>query len=365
MKKQIIKHGIVLAVALVLLITASVLTLGTGKVSAGAGNGTDAKIMSIEDMSQLLQSFSARVPGEKEEPVAKTSVRLSDTESSAYTSVTMEEISTWELEFSESVEDRYGDRKMDSHSVKMDRTLKVYMTENVSYYVSDFDFVQSSKSEDGETKLSQNEYSSCKIEVYLAEDAAMIRMDRCSAETNGVLSKNINKFTGKWIDLMSAEEIGLSADEAVEMMTAINAANYNILSLMGDFISEREGFTSSDDTVFTMKKDTFDAFLRALLILMGEKSLIGDTEGEFVVDLHQANVPKVYFDLYNSYSDSKRSEFVQTPGGSGYYTPSQNVSLKFNEKDDFTFYNINNTVIGDPPHADLTVKELFEIMEEM
>ncbi len=343
-----------------LMITSALMSVRNDGVSAGAGSGVNEKIETIDEISELLNSFEDQLTG-FHAPVDKGGIlsvscgRLGveseqdagkQEEKTVYKSVTVSEASSWNVSYYSTSYGMEGNSSYESAKVKVKREMNVYISGDAVYYVSDFtamsDYAFSKSGEDAHNDA-HNIYSSMLMKIYLSNDIALLRFDRFQAVSDGEAVTGTEKMLGKWINMSAGEDADVQ--EAIGELFSVNEENFKVLALMGKYINKREGAFEKKNSVYTMRESTFQSFLSELLTVMGVGGTPdGNADGSFSVDLYDAEKPEIYFDLSNSYAGGKGS---------------------CSETDDFVFSNINNTVIGMPDIKNaITPAEFIEIIEE-
>ncbi len=367
--KGITSKIVVMCLSGALMIGAALLPERGGDVPVGAGNGKNAELTSIDDVSDLLKSFRDQLtgyhaPNSENKNLSFPTNRLAaasddpqeeqEKENKAsYWSVTVHESSSYNISYSTNLSYTYSGtsyRMNSSSSIKGKREMSVYISEDAVYYVIDFTIMADSSQDDGKEQESHNSYASILMKIYMSENEVLFRMDRFSAIHDGEAVTGTSKFLGQWIDMTASGDLGVQ--EAIEALTSVNDGNFDVLALMGEYIENNKDAFDEKDSVFTMKETMFKSFLAALLSAQGVGgTLDDDVDGAFSVDLYDAEKPRIYLNFGNSYADHNTNGSVSSSSG---------------QTDDFILCNINNTVVGKPDVKDALSPEEFEkLIEEV
>lgn len=340
-KKILMKRCLSLLAALVLVIAAGALSWEKAGYSAGRGNGTNAKITRVEELSSLLDDLFSSGKG------GVAAMSALDGEETAYTSVTFSEVSAVYMDA-----DIYigsGEQSVSTYQkMSMQREMTAYITETDILY--DSKGTISAKTISGGTSTYTD--ASFHIRLYAGLQGTMLRFDEFTTAQNGVALDPFDKILGKWIGFSSSSEVG--AQEILSSMNSLNEMNFQILETMGDFLKQvqSDGFTRNGN-LYRMTEDTFDRFAGKLVSLVGGNSLGGlpfDFDGGFEADLSDRENPRVLLSLGDELN------FSQEPSRA-------NVAVY--ETDEFIFSNINNTEIELSKELDaISFAEFAEIMGE-
>lgn len=340
-KSSFIGKIICLSFAFVLLVTLSVLNTGRKAVMAGAGSGIDEQINTVQEMSDMIESFSGMFGGvnfsSSEGPeTVKRSFADDNVAKQKYQSATMNEISSVHANSSMRVDGNYA-----TASVNYQRDLTYYITDYAFYYVADCVMsVNAMSSISGQTQ-STSASISMNMELYYDTSIALIRFNRLSVSTKGVNTTGVEKIIGKWI------EFGVEdADVVDDLIGSVNDANINFLKMLDDSIDnyKETGFVKTGN-IYTLTDEAFKAFAKRVLSLyqidvdLGEDGL--DLSGSMTVDLTNNKNPKVRFELREKFGSSSSN------------------TTSASEYDVIEFRNINNTVIRLPDNIQTySVQEL-------
>ena len=315
------KRYVLMAVAL-LLIVASIIHLPENAkpaVVAGPGDGENFEVENIKDLRDVLSFFEQRNNAGVAFSSGNSSVLLSeeieDKPSSKHTSMTLFEETSLSSFVTNKVTTDYVYKTVSTTSIKMNRTLTVYMTENKSYYVSkgyitiNHDDFENSDN-DLKTKIVFD------MQIYVTKTKTIMKFNVFDYNSNANdITIDLTGYIGKWLEV--PEEFGAVIFSLADQM------NRNTLSVIQGWIdNDMEGFDKVDRK-YTLKQTT-----------------LKEDDTVTTVDLNDPENPFIGVKI-NGKSDSY-------PGDSMRMT------------DNLTISNIDNTVI----EADFTnVEKLSE--EEM
>ena len=319
-KNNVVKKVICFAVCIVLLIIALVFSGGTGEVTAGKGRGTDAKITSLEQFSNMFSKLSqtsavAAAEGEREKE---------------YTSFTMHETSS--VTISVNSTSRGIDYSSSHYKTVMHRTLDYFYTEDTVYYCADMIFATTSKTEKNseETKTDKRSVS-LNMKLYLGEDYALLKFDRFLSSVTDGDSICTDNIIGKWFKFEQG-------DSVVNSLISVNDYNNRFLNLLSGYLESyyEKGFEKSGE-IYTLSNSAFKSFVKAALSIYGASSSGSDDDidGELIVDIEDATKPQVSFGLKEENQVSNREN--------GY-----SFEMNAKENDVLEFMNINNTIVKIP-----------------
>lgn len=376
MKKRIgIAQFAALAFAFVFLIAGA----AVGKredVHVGAGNGTAESVAEIGDLSDLLACIADA--DRRMVPVAAVSG------SKQYTSMTMHESTTTSIDLD------FSNRLGKSHSkVSMQRELSMYVSEDAVYYKADAKIYSYSKAEPlEEDMIESNVYTGFGIDIYLSAERVLLRFDSYAQVRDGEALTGMERVLGRWVDLSGNEARGAAAekllamtrhatlaesevsgsesDEAAQMLMegllSITSYNFDVLSVFGKYIEDRDCFQQEGD-LYTLQKESFLAMTAELLSANGTDGsyLSEDCDGGMSVDLSSPKAPSILFRIGEEYT---QKEDETTLGG---FTVSYQpyVRLAYSEEDRIGFENINNTAISLPALSTMPFNEFAQNMEKI
>lgn len=311
-KKHMMKRCLSLLIALVLIVAAGVLSRENLGYSVGRGDGTNARIARVEELSSLLNDlFSSETIG----TIAATAA--TDGAEETYTSVTCSEVSSLFMDTHTHIDE--PESMSVSFKESMRREMTLYITETDVFY--DSKGTLSSRvdvnSESGPIDVSFH------IRLYSGVFGTMLRFDEFTVAQNGVASDPFDKILGKWISFSSSSGI---TGSYLEFMNSLNEMNFRLLSLMGDYLkramNQNKGFTHNGG-LYRMADGVYEEFANELVALAGGTGSLNFTlDGGFEADLSDQENPRVLLLLSGEQSTSH-----------------------IYETDEFIFSNINNTKI--------------------
>ena len=348
MKGPYIKGIVSSVVGLALVVTMLLLPIGSGNSYAGAGSGEDTSVDSLDGFSELMQQF-------EDMPSASFGVRsLAAEETAPHTSATMHESTT--------VYSNADAGTSGQSFQRLTREMTAYFTEDAALYISDFQlrassFVRSEKKqEDGTTKTETIEHdrflSACML-LYIDADRVLMRFDRLQAMADGVVFAGAEKLVGAWAEFTS--EDGDEYRSVYSAIKSVNLFNYDVLSLFGRTISEYEDHFQSNGDYYILDEEISEKLFGSISKGIST-SADAESDGSFEVDLSDPTAPQIKFGMSASMTASDTSN-------GGYSSGSRSASAS--EEDQFTFTNIDNTVINMPSSLKtMPTKDFVDAMEE-
>ena len=305
---------------------------GTASI-AGTGTGESAKITQVKQVGELLACLSEKTGEEPMVYTAPTSIKnmAAKSQQEEYESVTLS------IESSANIITKWGENtySQSSSTTKMTRSLQCYFTKDEAFYVADATIITSSSSS---SRNKSNKALSVAFELYIGEEVQCVKITRWGAKYNYTIDGEkmdgendddaiLSEIINRWVD---AEELG-------ETLISINALNYEILSIFGEYILEVDSnkFVKSGNT-YSLKSGSAKELCSEICGLTD-----GFDEASFSVDLSNATSPCINF-LYTADYSHKDSNY--------------SVSYKGGEMSTIVLSNINNTVINFP--EDITVYSL-------
>lgn len=377
MGKTLIKRIVWSAVCLVVIVVAVLIGVDYNAVTAGRGNGTNARMTTVDDVSEMLESFSGQLTdfgyGGSERDSANALPSGEKAKRNKYSSVTMFERSSVRV----SSESQSSITELNRFSKStMQRELSVYIVPGITYYhvvatmASDSMYYVVAKDDDGNvikgpggdpTYEEKKAYSDTDLdmELYISESRFLLRFNRLKVAINGKNWTGVERILGKWGDFTDDTDAGR---DFISVIGSVNKSNFRVLGLMGAGISEYkgDGFIKRGDT-YIMKDGTFKDFAGSLLSVNGLSSgALGEGfKGGFEVDLGDAQAPIVSLLLKNDYEKSSSNDTSYGSSSVWYYA-------NMTEDDVFTFTNINNTAVSLPRNlSTVSAEEFSSIMEEI
>lgn len=362
MNKKLIKQAVFIVVCAVLIISAALLSLDFNEVAAGAGKGTNAKIETIDSLSELVGGFNRQLSdfnAPSEEEIASLN----------YQSFTLYETSDADIEIKKQVE---GKSSADTTRLKCSREMTVYVSENASYYEANCMITNvqetwdNSKTENYNEKALVKSCISLKMRLYIEETFIMLRFDEYDSayfadiaeggeRTDGLASDVFKNILGKWLYVSTEEEYG---EEVIDTLLGPAKNNLDVFNLIGEYLG-KEFLFQQEGSVYELIEDYHKQFINDLL-----NTQFGTTreyfnkysdKARFKVDLRNKTEPKMRLEMTLSEpweitgQDNRLSDFVSCSG---------------TEVDIFTFKNINNTVIKAPDKKNtLSFEEFYLLIE--
>lgn len=313
-------------------------------VSSGKGKGTNAKVESVADTRDVLDS-------------ALTLIRRIGSDSTTYSTAS----------------NYYYEPKFESLSLTFERDAKtdVYMygsgitSQDVSVTMKNTtDYRMNNKGEahifmDGKINVHSNGSTTImdfEVEMYISSEMTLMRFTELDLTYDGEKMPEDYKqaMLNKWID-MSYGDADLS-----ELSGEIMQTNYAVLNIFDSYFSTAldSSFDKSGD-VYTMTGAAFDALMDDMLEVsqdaLGNVPFDIGAEGELKLNLSKATAPEIVLEVDYDYPSS------YTSGGSTIYIEEndnyENISYKF--------YNIDNTVIDfDVDDDDIyTIYDIEELVD--
>lgn len=372
-KKQIIVNAVISVLCVAIIIATALIGFLKNEVIAGAGNGTSARIETIEETEKMLSSFQNRLTDytlEETTPInigAKT-VSVAKKDEQEYTSLTVNVDSSGSMNYESSSSLSMTNNtswNTVKQSMSFDRQMTAYFTEKASYYISDFKIYSkvyatsgtNSDSEENETKM----HISMRMHAYLEKDFALIKIDRMEYVVDGETEMNPANVLGKWVYFSDDDEDEYR--EIVYSLTSVNSSNFEVLAVMSDYIKNTSYF-KKDRQTYNLRDEYIESFTNDVMSAQFNSSAIKfnpETDsGSFSLDLSDRKEPLVKFGTSSQLNQpSKR---VDSMFGS-YWQPE--IVYKASASDIMRFGNINNTVITAPSIDDaLTPEDLENIVRE-
>ncbi len=305
------------------------LSVDTEKVSYGAGNGVNAKINSVDEVADVLQSF---VNGGTT-LTSLTSNNEEDDNSKKYTSATFVFETSAKVGISQS-----SSKSSSSANIKLDKTMTCYFTETSSYYIIDAVIRNSSSSWYDTESSSSSSNIKMKMELYMSDETIYIRFKEFTLatrttykETNSKIN-NFKPILNKWFDFTGFSE----GDSILE----VNEDNYKIMSTIGKYVRnyKEEGFTKSGG-VYNLKEDNVVKLCNEIFKIVGGSSL-GDELDDKYFTLNMSNVENPIMELFYAYDNEESGQGLS-------------YSVNCAEKTKMSIKNINNTVAEFPEDVEL------------
>lgn len=356
-KKIDVKKIVCLSICVVLIIIACIVGVDYNSIGLKSGSGRNARMSSLEDMSEMLSSFSEPLSGfGYSKKSATLNAKDGEASTAKYTSVTIHEQTS---SYASVVNgELYA-------TATIQRSMDIGITSRGTYYhivatLSTDSQVREYNEETKEDELKKH-YSDLDLdmEIYMSEDRFLLRFNRFSSATDGKNLMGIERVLGQWADFSDDSDVGKAV---VSSLGSVNNKNFRIFGIMGDYIGRRdEDIFGKRGNVYSLKNEPSKAFASALMNVVGSGTLDEDFNCVFDVDLSDAASPLVTLMLDSDYSDR-----IEVPDESGRGTTKRDVSARIYEKDVFEFTNINNTVIDIPSSiSTLTAKEFDDYMNEI
>lgn len=366
MKKTVFKNFMVLFVAFAIA-AVSVLAGGGEGYSVGAGNGTNAKITSIEEASQLFESFISHLSGGTARGGA-ASLLASETEggeseSVKYESMTLAESSSVSMNYLYG--EQYGEVwETQSMNVSMIRDILIYLTEDGAFYDSVARVCNDSVTAKGDEREEQRQYISLKTKIYISKEKILMRFDEFTIIQNGIARVGVEPVYGRWVDLTkSGDSAALSL---LFTILSANAMNLSILSIIDRYVTGHMEEFEKNGNEYAMPDSLSRSFWGDILSLNGLSAsyLNSDFDGRFLLNLESPTRPAVTLGITDEYFQSGGELTTNTPWGEE-TTYQPRISLDMSEEDILTFSNINNTKISISENmAFLSFDEFAQIMEK-
>lgn len=306
-------------IACAFLVLCALIFPNTGTAVAGKGNGRSEKVTSVQEVGEVLNAFRSDLQmmsatGEQGGKIAPLGKQFASDSDKEYTSVT--------LEFETTASVSVKTNMMDSSSMKMERTMTCYYTENEAFYEASANITSSSGGTVGSAL-------SISFKIYISEDDALVYFERFTGRVKGGEDPELpDGVLHKWIDL----------DSEAASLVSINDANYAIMGVLGEYILNCEGEDFKKiGSNYTLKEDE----AKELCSKVSSESSVGGVssdmfkEASFSVDLSSKTSPFMRL----VYTAKQSIEGYDQNGNRQKYT------MKGAEKMDCRLKNINNTVI--------------------
>ncbi len=358
-----VKRIVSLAISVALLITCFVLySQNQGEVIAGAGNGTNTRVETVEDLASVLELISGR----SDTAYSGSSVELmssdisapgiddgtysddqdeegSDTEVKRHTSATVH-ISTQLKSSSSSSNSKYTNG-LSGSSQNMTRELTLYITDDATYYVSEgisrtkvkrYNEETSQYSETSVYMKWDMELAACDGVSYAKFHEFIMRQDGYSMQI-----KEANK--GQWISLYNSGDIFGLID--------VDYENREVLSGIGDMLDTmiRLDYVSPGEDRITMNEDDINALAEE-----DEGSKLYDeyTTVDFTVDMSSATSPYLCI-AHKINQDEDKEVIIDYDYSSNPFNPTPIYSTyhlvnKVTLLQEITIKNIDNTIVKSP-----------------
>ncbi len=353
-KKVDVRKIVCLSICLVIFVIACVIGVDYSRIGLKTGNGKNARVSSLDDMSEMLSSFSESLSGfdySHQSSSLKTKDK-DDTSAQKYTSVTIHEQTS---SYASVVQ---GDM---FSTVTIQRSMDIGITASGTYYHVMVTVSSDSRVNDYNKETESNElkkhYSDTDIdmELYMSENRFLLRFNKFSSASDGKNSMGVERVLGRWGDFSDDSDVGR---KVVSSLGSVNSKNFRVLKVMGNYIGKHdEDIFVKRGNVYGLESASSKTFAKELFRIVGSGSLAEQFDCGFDVDLSNDTTPLVTLMLDSDYSDWIKS-------GNGGAT--QYVSARVYEKDIFEFTNINNTVIDMPSSfSALTAEEFNEYMNEI
>lgn len=297
-----------------LLIAVSVfISVDTEKVTFGAGNGVNKKIESVEEVSNLLQSFLEKDYGAK---LTSNDDKNDETSKEKYTSATIEFTTKAGVDANYNIEG-YG--RIVQH-VTMDRKMTCYFTENSAYYKTEA-FIKSSSGE-GDKEVTQ--MIKLNGEVFFC-DVTYIRINEFVTSSIDNMP-DMSQTYGKWFEL---------SREYTNQLMDVNKMNYAIMAMIGEYVEDKDKFNKSG-SVYNLKEQYFKELFGDMSSTLGA-NINAYKNGLFKLDLTEKTKPKISL-----------------------YYKETNSNIMIAEYLDMKISNVNNTIAEFPKDVTIYSQEDFE-----
>lgn len=353
------------SVCAALLLAGGIIGGGTNTVYAGAGRGSNATVKNLETLKNVIEalddfqssrSYALTRDAEGEEVPKKE-----------YTSCTIVETANVYSTAKDSYSSESSTRKEES-TTSFARTLGMYYTEAGSFYESDLQLSTSSSStssrriSDSSSYKYENISSKSKttldmhIQVYVSEEFTALYITRLNYfyyvnyqnsekpdddythtekdTERGKIYGVLKEYCNRWVDCTDDPSVAYA-------FLAVDNANIKGLSSFGQLIQNDENKEESDlrkdGNVYKLKEK---ALLRFFGLSGYEEN--GKVKGTCTIDLSANTSPEIFYRISSSVEENY-----------GYVEAN------------YTFKNINNTVIKKPATNLVDVKEVNDRIEEM
>lgn len=308
-----VKKIIAFVACAVLIIAAIVLGYGKTEVYVGRGNGTDAKVTTIDELDDVFDSIAYLESGFGGASASTYADGQQEEQSPAYhTSVTVTETSEIYYNQKVSMDNPLTGKYYSENTSSANRKLTLYLTPDANYYVSEGEivsstYVSSSGEDEEDTERRTRTYLNFKINIYISTEKVMLKIDRLSYTTSGDTESDesefeffdvFNRHLGTWIDCSSVPEVMLA-------FIQLNSQNADTLTEIGDLIKEntqgeQSGFIKEGD-IYTLDEEIIKEFFGA--------STVGDEffDGSFIIDLSAAERPSLNYDVKVDVKDEENT----------------------------------------------------------
>lgn len=354
--KSIVKYAVIIVISLALLIAAILIPKTEKAVLAGAGNGTNAEVESIEEVYDLMTVVNGNLRalshgmGGIIDYAAEPAEEVNN-----YTSFTYVQTSNGKASrnMSGSVAGKFSTAKA---SEKYAKNLTAYITESASYFVCEVsDLYQSRSTVDGETDKSRF-FNSVVMHLYLSEDGALMRFDKIEYVRDGKSHVgDMDKALGKWISF--SEEDGEFLIEVISFFKFAFYDSYELISTVSNYINDGENFNRAGN-VYQLRKEKQLGFYNSLITThfgSGLDDFDKDKDsGSFEINVSNGKIPQMTMGVSGKVDEEEKilGSSISVKGSTGVF-------------DKIYFKNVNNTVIDfSDIEAEMSAEEFVGLMED-
>ncbi len=331
-------------ISLVLLICALVCFFNArgDTIIAGAGNGTNAQVKTLEEFYSLLDFVSNRKDADEDgENIAAENIFITPLSEEAeeqlktHKSVTIIENSSMSVKAEHKKAVGYDQNtgsmryeKIGDSSTTLKRSLTVYMTESASFYVSkgtvSYSYENRSSSENAQESSSY--FMDFDLQIYFDEEKALVNFKELTFFQSELdeIQKIKSDYKGKWIELPKAF--------AGEFLETIDSYNRDFLGALKTYIED--SLTDGDNGDFTKDGDIYSCKKEQS---MGSGDAVQTTEIE--INLSNPQNPFTEFKVSGKENTSNSIFMLDTLG----------------------FSNIDNTVINGDIAADFVINSTEDL----
>lgn len=334
-----VKKFVALGFSVVLLVCSLFIGNDGEAVVAGKGNGKNAEVKTVSQLSDVLNTFaqggSFGIEGMSADVDGAPSVKPMELSTQAgagatYTSATL----YFETQAKASVSAN-GVRS----EVSMEREMVMYCTPTSVYYDMQAD-IRQSVSGTGDEATDSDSWMIMDVELYMDQTRSVLRFNDLQITTSAEVEtdySDLYAMCNKWLDLTTV-------DDAADMFLEVNENNYQTMALFGQYVDvfKNSGFSGGNDKYELNKQGALQLCgeLADILGVGGVADWFKDPS--FEVDLSNAQAPCMTL-VYGLDGETEMSVMGST------YSMSQSAA----ERTVCKVENINNTVVQFPTRAQI------------
>lgn len=317
-----VKPLITASISVVLVVSSFFFGRGKDGIEAGAGEGVDQEVTTIEQLSDVLYAFAdVSQPNDSVAPMAYGGA------ADAYTSATVRFETTAVAEVS--LLGVYS-------TVAIERQMTAYFAGDAVYYEVQADVRTKSGTENVSNDTKR--WATLDMELYMDDTHSLLRFNDLQVISSNKTAKydpsDMSDVCGKWYDMSTA-------GEAYGSLVASNASNYQTLALLGRYIwnFKDDGFAKIGRDKYELNEESATAFcVDTVQLLELEADASHFKDPIFALDLSNARAPRITIE-YEMSADSIDTQTYY--GQTQWYVLSQSAA----EQIRCEIAHINNTQI--------------------